>query len=192
LGHLRGWLLTVCLAALVACAERPPEPDPGQVRIAPDLFLVLPSPASLGRRVEAVQLVVARYGARTLTFEGRISAAPDHFDLVSIDPLGRTAMRIHWTNAGVAAEKADFVPDDLRAENMLADLVMLYWPAPVVARALIGGSLTEAAGERAVRQGGADIIRVLLPPGDAWNGKVSYRNQPWDYALEVQSRIIAP
>jgi hypothetical protein len=190
------------LLALNACAGNPPG---DHVLVAPGLTLLLPGPASLDRRIEASQLVVARYGTRTIAFEARISAAPDHFDLLCIDTLGREAMRIHWTQAGIVAEKAPWVPENLRPENMLADIVMLYWPEAVVAEALAasGGTLVAAPGVRSIRLRGTEVIHADFQPlpggdpfggnppgGDPWNGNVRYRNLPRDYALDIQSRLL--
>ena len=180
------------LLALDSCAGDPPR---DQVLVAPGLTLRLPGPASLNRRIEVSQLVVARYGTRTIAFEARISAASGHFDLLCIDTLGREAMRIHWTQAGIVAEKAPWVPENLRPENMLADIVMLYWPEAVVIQALAasGGTLVAEPGVRSIRLRGREVIHADFQPlrgGDPWNGKVRYRNLPRDYTLDIQSRVL--
>ena len=185
------------LLLLDACTQRPADPPSGQVAVAPGLTLVMPSPASLNRRIEVSQLVVARYRTQTIAFEARISAAQDHFDLLCIDTLGREAMGIHWTSNGILAKKAPWVPENLRPENMLADIVMLYWPEAVVAGALApsGGTLVAEPGIRSIRLRDKEVIHAEFqpPPGaDPWNGKVRYRNLPLDYALDIQSRVLAP
>lgn len=192
-----GWWLAIGGLILSACAEAPARLHAGQVRVAPDLVLTLPSPASLGRRLEVAQLVVARHGDRNAAFEGRISAAPDRFDLVCIDPLGRKAMSIRWTPEGIVTERAPWVPEDLQPENMLADIVLLYWPAVVVGQALAlsGGKLTADPRVRSIRVRGQEVIHAEYRPlsgDDPWNGRLSYRNLPWGYSLDIQSRIIGP
>ena len=167
------------------------------MRIAPDLVLTLPSPAALGRRFDAAQLVVARYGGETYAFEARIAVTPDRFRLVCIDPLGRKAMSIDWTDAGIATDKAPWLPGGLSPENMLADIVLLYWPETVVRQALAqaGGTLADDAQGRSVRQSGVEIARAdyqASAAGDRWNGWVTYRNIAWGYSLDIQSRIVAP
>ena len=183
------------ILALNACAT--PPIDPGEVKIAPGLRLRIPPPASLGRRLEVTQLVQAKYGVQNLVFEARISATPERFLLVCLDPLGRKAMTISWTAAGISTEKAAFVPDGLAPENMLADIILLYWPAAVVRQAFIQTDATLEAthASRVISQGGTEIIRATYttPPGaDPWNGQVSYRHGPWGYSLDIQSRIIGP
>jgi hypothetical protein len=182
------------LLVLGACAG---EALRDQVSVAPGLTLVMPDPATLGRRIEVAQLVVARYGARTIAFEARISATRDHFDLLCVDTLGREAMRIHWTQAGVVADKATWVPENLHAENMLADIVMLYWPEAVVSRALAasGGTVVSEPGVRSIRVEGKEAIRADFQSqsgADPWNGKVRYLNLSRDYALDIQSRLLQP
>jgi hypothetical protein len=179
------------LLALGGCAI----PAAGGIVVAPGLSLVMPAVGSLNRRIEVSQLVVARYGAQTVSFEGRISAAPDHFDLLCIDLLGREAVRVHWTAAGIVGHQAAWVPEQLRPENMLADIVMLYWPAAVVAQALAasGGSLAAEVGRRSVRLRGEEIIRAnyqLLAGVDPWNGKVIFHNLAWNYELDIQSLVL--
>jgi len=185
------------LLALGGCAIAPPGAPPGEIIVAPGLSLVMPTVASLNRRIEVSQLVVARYGAQTVRFEGRISAGPDHFDLLCIDLLGREAVRIHWTGAGIVSHQATWVPEQLRPENMLADIVMLYWPAATVARALaaFGGVLAAEPGRRSVRLHDEEVIRADYQPlagVDPWNGNAKLHNLAWNYELDIQSRVIGP
>jgi len=201
----RSALVTAALA-LSACAgfQPPPaEPPNGTVRVAPNLLLVLPEPASLGRDLRATQLVAARYGETTFVFEAQLRAAGGRFDLVALDALGRKVMTILWTASGVTAEKAPFLPEALRPENILADIVMLFWPVSVVRRALAasGGSVELEARSRTVLRNGAPAILALYeaagnaePAARPWAGtggvRVRYRNEPWDYALDIQSRVV--
>ena len=182
------------LFLLSACTAHSPDASPDHVVIAPGLALIMPDPASLNRRIEAAQLVIARYRTQTIAFEARISAAPDHFDLLCIDTLGREAMRIHWTQTGIVAEKAPWVPENLHPENMLADIVLLYWPEPIVAQSLAasGGTILAEPGLRSIRLLGKELIHAEFQPigADPWNGKARYRNMPRDYALDIQSRLI--
>lgn len=195
----RIWRIAIGLAALSACAAPPQDAGPSRagVHVAPDLTLALPAPASLGRSIEADQLVVAHYAERTVTFEARISASPTRVDIVCVDPLGRTSLSIHWTATGIASDKAPWVPDDLHPDNILADIVMLYWPEAVVSRALAasGGTVIAAADVRSIQSRGAEVMHAEFQPlagGDPWNGSAHYRNLPWGYTLDIQSRIIGP
>jgi len=171
---------------LAACTA-PPPPEPGRVTIAPGITLSLPTPAALGRSVDAVQMVTARHQGETHVFEGRLSVGPDRLLLVGTDSLGRRAMTVTWSQGRITVERADWLPDSLRPENILADIVVLYWPEAAVRPALTGADLTEREGERMI----GEVIAVSWR-GDPWTGTARLRNRAWDYELEVRSVVVGP
>jgi hypothetical protein len=186
--------LPIVLTAMIlgACAQRMAEPSVGIVPIARDLSVVLPRPSDLGRSVQVAQLVTARYGNDTYVFESHIDATPERFLMVGVDSLGRRAMTITWTDAGVISDTASWFPSSLRPENILADMTLLYWPETAVRQSLIssGGELSSGPRWRSVRKDGKEIVRIDYEPaaGDSlWSGKLHYRNIAWNYALDVQS-----
>ncbi|HEV2676109.1 MAG TPA: DUF3261 domain-containing protein [Aliidongia sp.] len=187
-------LVSLLLALLLsACAG--PGPSLTSVRIAPDLDLVLPRPGDLGRSLDATQLVSARYGDQAMVFEGHVSVTPERLLLVVVDPLGRRALSVTWTDAGVTYDAAPWLPATVRPENMLADIVVLYWPEAVVRRSLVGGSLTATPGTRSVQVAGHEVIHAdyqPAAPGETWAGRAHYVNLPWGYALDIQSVLSAP
>ena len=195
-GIPRSWVRTIAAVltavCLAGCAGAPPEPPPGTVRIGPQIYLTLPRPDDLGRVLEAAQLVVARYGDQTYTFECRLSATGERFSFVGLDMLGRRALSVVWTDSGVTAEKAAWLPEALRPEQILADMVLLYWPAAIVRQSLSGGKLEESASERAFKSQGKEAIRIEYRPlaGDRWTGRLTLRNIAWGYELEIQSTVL--
>ncbi len=186
-------LLALCCAALLsACAASQPSQEPvvdGVVRVAPHLSLVLPKPSSLGRTLEATQLVTAHYGDQTYVFEGHISASGNTLVLLGLDTLGRRAMTLTWSDNGLKTETAPWLPNQLRPENMLADIVMLYWPDDQVNAALApsGGRLVANKRSRAIFDRDGEVMHADYSSDDPWNGSLSYRNLAWGYGLDVQS-----
>jgi hypothetical protein len=175
---------------LAGCVARTGELPYNAVRVAPSTAIVMPTPADLARSVEAVQLISAHYGDQTFVFESRISITPERFFLVSVDSLGRKAMSITWTGGGIYYEAAAWVPEQLRPENVLADIVILYWPEDSVRRALIGGTLQAAPQRRAIVANNKDVIRAEFRPtrpDDPWSGTLRYENLAWGYSLDIQS-----
>lgn len=174
---------------LAACADRPAEPPPGSVRVGPGVVLVLPKPAELGRTVEATQLITAHYGEQTFVFEAHLSATPERLLLVGLDPMGRKMVSVTWSDVGIRIEAAPGLPRQLHPENMLADIVMLYWPEDSVRRALAdsGARLTVGPHSRSVTALGAEVIHADFDSDDPWSGTLKYRNIPWGYGLEVKS-----
>ena len=174
------------LVLLAACASRS-APPPGSVMVAPGVQFALPMPSTLGREVEAVQLVSARHGADTFTFEGHLSVTRERVLLAGTDGFGQRLMEISWDGKTVSAQKAAFLPDTLRPENVLADVMLIYWPEAAV-RAGLGGAAFE--GGRVVRDG-KELVAVEHD-ADPWHGHAHLTNRAWNYEIDADSSVVAP
>jgi hypothetical protein len=182
---------------LCACAGPTAETASDKVVIAPDLTLTLPDPDTLGRSMEATQLVTAHYDHQDFAFEAHISATPELFLLVGLDLVGRKIFTVQWTKDGVVYEKAPWVPSQLRPENILGDIMLLYWPDAVVRQALAAssGKLTVSANSRTITHGGKKVWDATYHPtvkNDPWSGPLHYRNLVWGYEFDVQSTETNP
>ncbi len=170
-------------------------PD-AQVMVAPGVTFALPSPATLGRSVEAQQLVTARYRNDTFAFEASISVTPARLLLVGTDMLGRRAMTIEWTGNDLTFEAAPWLPAELRARNIIADIMLAHWPQNAVRAGLAPAHALQQAdpGHRAIVVDGRDMIRIDREDGAAgsWSGRWLYRNLGWGYQLDIQSAEAAP
>lgn len=154
--------------------------------------MVLPPPSALGRDLRAVHLVTARYGDRVISFEGHIDVTAGRFLLAVLDPLGRKALTVDWTDAALVSTAAPWFPDGLRPQNILADLVLIYWPPDVLRRALAPAhaGFEVTPDHRAVVRGGADVIRADFgsgPGGGPVGTRVQYRNPGFGYSLDIQA-----
>ncbi|PKU24599.1 DUF3261 domain-containing protein [Telmatospirillum siberiense] len=178
------------MSILAACASEPAPVAP--VKVAPDLSLTLPRLNDLGRRVEASQMLIAHYGEQSYPFEGRLSATPERFLMVGLDPMGRELLRITWTPGGVEYSAAPWVPNSMRPENILVDIVLLYWPEDVVRAMLVraGATLESGPRSRSILAGGREVMRADYQPvsGDSpWTGRLHYSNLAWGYSLDIQT-----
>jgi hypothetical protein len=180
-------ILLAALSFLVLTACAAPLPPSDRVAVARDISLALPAPADLGRAIEATQLVTARRAGETHVFEARLSVDRERLMLVGTDMLGRRAMTIEWRAGSVTVDKAAWVPDSLRPENVLADIVMIYWPDAVLASAVHGAAVASDSGGRRI----GDAIRVNWD-GDPWTGAAKLVNSSFDYELSVRSALVAP
>ena len=174
------------------CAQHSVDQAARSVNIAPDLSVILPRPGDLGQSVEVTQLVTARYGAQTYAFEGHVSATPERFLMVGLDSLGRRTMTITWSDATITYETAPWLPPQLKPENVLADMVLLYWPISSVqqALALSGGAVVATSGGRVISKDGEPVVQIEYEPtedGSPWSGRLRYRNLAFQYELDVQS-----
>lgn len=176
---------------LAACAA--PVRSVDAVAVAPDILLVMPSPGDLGRPVDVIQLITARRGSEVYVFEGRLSATAERLLLVGTNTLGQRALTIRWTKGRMEVERSSWLPDSLRPENVLADIILIYWPEASLRRALApsGASLDSSAAFRVIRQHGDDIIDVRYE-GQPWSGVARLRNLAWNYEIEVRSVSVTP
>lgn len=192
-------LSTTALALIISlcgCTTAPADEDlnptkPGTVRISPHVALIMPSPADLGRSVEATQLVTVRYGNQDFAFEAHIHATPENFLLVGFDLMGRKIMTINWAKESTSFETAPWVPKQLRAENILADIVLLYWPDNIVRKSLDKTvKLNSTAHVRTIILDHKIIWQAdyqLKSKHDLWSGKLHYHNLAWDYEFNIES-----
>jgi len=179
----------------MGCANRQANIPSEEVAIGPGVTLTMPSPGELNRSFEAVQLVTARYGEKTMVFESHISVTPHRFLIVSLDSLGRKAMSIDWTDGSIVYDVAPWVPEQLRPQNVLADIIVIYWPGAVVAHSLNGGRLVSGKDIRSIVTDDREIIHADYHPiraDDMWSGTLEYRNLAWGYVLNVQSIESSP
>jgi hypothetical protein len=186
-------LLIALLAALSlgGCATAPESLPADVALIAPDVRFVTPGPQELGLTLNAVQLVTARYGEEQFVFEGHVSASPQRVTLIAIDSLGRRALTATRTSDQLVFEPAPWVPESLRAANILADMAIVYWPEDAIRRALAGSTATlrSGKGDRAIVIDGREIVHVDYEgdPDEPWNGRARYRNVAFGYALDLRS-----
>ncbi len=195
---MRSPLFPLLFLLLGACVSPPLLQE---VPLSPAVTLTLPPADTLGRRVEATQLVTLHYQDEAFTFEGRLSATPEAFVLVGTDSLGRRALRLRWSAAGLETERASWLPDSLRAENILADIMLLYWPEEVLRPRLAGAVLERSPTGRKVLREGTEIMRIRYPgppwqgppwQGPPWSGVAQLENMTWGYTLDVRSALVSP
>ena len=189
----RALAAVLTLTALSACVESPGPPAPESVQVAPGLTLVLPRPTDLGRSLDVSQFVTVEYADQTFTFEGQISATPERFLLAIVDPVGRRALTITWTDQSIRYDAAPWYPQAVRPENILADLILLYWPEEIVRAALhgSGGSLLVGVHDRSILLAGREVIHADFQPRrtDPWSGTAHYQNRAWHYDMRIQSVV---
>ena len=207
---MRHWPLLLPLAMLAGCTGDTKIPFAGYLAapvaapvaeiqvapFAPGRDLALPRPADLGRTVEAVQMLSARYDGQTFAFEGRLSISPERFMLVGVDGMGRRAMTVTWDGRSLTIESAPWLPASVRPGSMLADIVVLYWPEAAVHKALAasGCKLLATEKSRKVRCGNDTVLvaKYDWPSGAKWDGTLQYANLAWGYEIEAQSKELTP
>jgi hypothetical protein len=185
-------VLATVLILLAACAGEHPNNENIQI-LAPGVTLTLPQTQPFGERADAVQLVQARYRDQHQAFQSVIETAGQRFTVLMTVPSGPRIMRIDWGDDSVMTRKETIAPANLSPERILADLMLVYAPSDVLRKAIAGGTLVIMDERtRKVLMDGREIVAVVRPSGDPWDGHATLVNSAYDYALDIQSHRIAP
>lgn len=175
-----------------SCAARY-EGSPGSTRIAPGLELSLPTPRELGYSIETTQLITAHYGHKVQVFQAYLSVSPERITLIALDPFGNRSLTVTATDDAIRTEAAPIVPTMLHAENILADIAIVYWPASTVRRRLQGtsASLYDGPGERKIDVDGREVVEVIYesPHEHSWAKRARLRNIAYGYELDLDSTV---
>jgi hypothetical protein len=157
--------------------------------LAPDLRLNLPDPASMGRNIEAVQLVSIHHGGNTMVIEAHLSITAARVLLVGIDAAGQRLMTVTWQGTQISVQTSPFLPKEVQPGAMLADIVTLYWPESVVRQVLqaAGATLSVTTSSRVVTLHGRPVLQATYEAGSAnpWRGGLRYSNLSWGYDIAV-------
>jgi uncharacterized protein DUF3261 len=187
----RHWVAILAVAGTgAACVQGPVKPV--DALIAPGVTFAIPAAHELGRGVDVVQLVTARYRDQTYVFESHITVTRDGLGFIGLGPFGGRALSIRFDDWGIVTEAAPELPRTLNAQNILADLAIIYWPAASVSRGLAGSpaALREDTASRSIWADGSELVHVAYATdrADAWNAVTRYRNLAFGYDIEIQSR----
>jgi hypothetical protein len=174
-----------CAARYAAC--------PGSTTIAPGLELAVPTGRELGYSVEATQLIAAHFRGQVQVFQAYVSVSPKKITVIALDPFGGRALTVTATDDAIHTEESPIVPAVLRPANILADLAIVYWPAPALRRGLAGtsASLYDDEGERTISVDGREIVHVTYegPHENSWTKVAHLHNVAYGYELDLQSTV---
>lgn len=184
--------LALALAALTlsGCASQLPDDE---ALIAPKTVFTVPRPEAAGGTTTVAQSIVARYQDRTFAFDAQIQIAPDAFDLVALDGLGRRALTVHWQAGKVNFEAAPWLPPAVRPADILADIAIVYGPQKTVSESVaqFGAVLTETDTTRAISRNSHDLVVVDYGSGQGWDRDAKLRNLAFGYEIDIQSKEVA-
>jgi len=189
---LRLLLLMAMMVSIAGCAARYVA-SPGSITIAPGLEFAIPTGRELGYSVETTQLITARFRDQAQVFQAYVSVTPEKITMIALDPFGGRALTITATDDAIHTEAAPIVPSALRPGNILADLAIVYWPAPAVRSGLAGTSATlyDDERERTITENGREIVHVSYegPHENTWTNVAHLRNIAYGYELDLRSTV---
>ncbi len=161
----------------------PAQPERGVLR--------LPAVPGYPGGVAAVQSIHAVRGDQVTDVQAVLEVSAEHLVLVLARPLGPRLATIEWSADGVAIERAPGPPAAaaLQPEDVLADLMLAFWPEPAVRGSLRAGlSLVAEPDRRLVMKDDALLVEIRRDDADPWNGTVRLDNHALGYQLTIVSQ----
>jgi hypothetical protein len=138
--------------SLMACAAPVP--------VQPPRAMLRLSPASLGTTLALQQQLTATVGRQAHRFDVLLEADAQSVRLAVVS-VGQTAARLEWDGVRLTQSRAPWWPEAVTADRILDDLQLMLWPVDAVRAALPPGwTLEQAPGERVLRHGSRDVVRV--------------------------------
>jgi hypothetical protein len=172
-----------------------PEPLAAPAQRAGQGVLTLPSPPGYPGETTVVQDLHAVRGDESYAAQAVLRVSAERVVLVLTLPLGPRIATIDWTAGGVEVTRNLELPmaELVAPEDVLADVVLAFWPDAALRRNLRDSTLALAVDPdgRRVMQGGVPVIVVRHDPGDPWNGRTTLDNRLLGYRLTIFSRTVS-
>lgn len=184
-----GWIVSAAVL-LAGCALAQPR-DQAAVPFAPL------SPASLGRTVQAEQILRIAYGESGLALQCTASVTPAETSLTCFTALGQRAFHLKHDGQTLSSEAAALNATAISPERILTDLQLAYWPLPALTAAMAGSlwQVSEPVPDvRRLRHNGALYADIYysghLASAKSWDGRLWLVNFEQRYSLDIESRAI--
>lgn len=191
----------VLLVLLAACDV--PAPDTASVDTMARQASA-PAPLQLGNGVRAIlpawqagpglnllQVMNARYGPdRQVSLQIRVGDGRDGLKMTGLDGFGRRVFDINWSLAGIQASRADWVPEELRPEDVLLHYLLANRAPDVVKDMVRSGTLRSGSGKRELLdETGRPVLTVTYQGAPAGGGAktVKIRNMVQGYEMTIRS-----
>jgi hypothetical protein len=184
------WALLIMVLGLPSCTwltlgvvtAPPAQPERGVLR--------LPATPGYPGAVAAFQTIHVVRGDQTGDVQALVELSAPQLVMVLTQPLGPRLATIAWTADGIDIERAPGAPAAaVQPEDVLADLVLAFWPEAAVRENLRDGlALVVQSDRRLVMRGDALLIEVERNDADPWNGTVRLDNRLVGYQLTIVSQ----
>jgi len=138
-----------------------------------------------------LQVMNARYGsARSVSLQIRVSDGQDRLKMTGLDGFGRRVFDIDWSSTGIQAIRADWVPEELRPEDVLLHYLLANRALDVVKDMVRDGTVRSGSdGRDVLDKTGRPVLTMTYQGMSAGGGAkaVKIRNLVQRYDLTVRS-----
>jgi len=173
--------LVLCIAAVLGFAGC------AQTALPPArLGLRLP-PATLGASISLQQQLRVEREGRIDHLDAALEVDDGHLDMIAL-ALGQRVMSLHFDGTTLSSWRHALLPQQVRGEDVLEDVLLTYWPVEIIRSALPAGWRIEDEGLRRKLWCGDQLVTVIEYSGmPRWSGMVVLSNLRYEYKLTIQS-----
>lgn len=181
-------VVTCTLVMLSACAPVEVRTELQGIGIARDVILVLPQADEISGSFDATQVIVAKYGKQTHSFEAHLEVRPGKITIVAVNALGVVLFAITYDGVEMLASGV-VEAQVVNAENVLADVLLSYWD-PEWLRGRIQGASFELSANgqgRTLSRRGTNLIEIEYESDEPWAGNVRLTHIERGYTLLINT-----
>lgn len=183
---LRNIFICACLALTLAGCH------PVQQVLRPARLGLQLAPAALGASISLQQRLSVERDGRVDYLEGALEVDERHVSMIGL-ALGQRVMSLEFDGSQLKSWRHALLPEQVRAEEVLEDIQLTYWPVTAVRAALPAGWRVEETGMRRTLWSDEAKVMVIDYSGvPRWNGKVTLTNLRYHYQLTIQSAPASP
>jgi len=181
-------LLAWLVLSLGGCATQPPASTLPQAWLKPGVQVKLPSPL-LEKPVSQQQLLTATVKGKQQSLLVLLNADGKSLQLAGLSPLGIRLFKVVYDQQGIHTEQAIKIDGLPPANQVLADIMLSYWPVERWQPLLPAGwRLDDQPLRRTLRDNhGATITRIDYLPKGATRQPVSITQQAFHYQITIQN-----
>lgn len=155
--------VALLLGALLLSACSTPKPDTTrpQAWLKPGTLVTLPAPG-ISPSITQQQLLSARVKGKTQSLMVLLNADQQKIMLAGLSPLGIRLFRLTYSEQGVKTEQSITLPALPPANQVLADIMLSYWPISAWQPQLPKGwTLKDIDSRRELRDSEGELIETI-------------------------------
>jgi len=178
----------VVFLVLSGCAVTSTE----QAYLSREFIYNLPPNPWTGDPLSALQQVTISHGKIVSKFQAVFALTPGSAKIALLDMTGRRAMDMDWTLEGLETKTATWLPKDVIAPDILAHIVLAFWPVESVKYGLpTTGQMTTNGNNRSITSEGRNLIEIRSDSDNPWVSKTEILHLDNGMKLTISSSLLA-